>query len=180
MQKGKGAVEVRNAAALERKDLSERVTAMTKVSPPWSAANLIERSVGGQGAELDLSAALRTMEILTDKVNAVQAGDMSGMKEMLVSQAHSLDSLFLTLTSNALKGGRLERQEKLLKLALRVQSQCRATIETLNNVLHPRLFVNAKQANVATNQQINNSSREAENEKAPNELLDAGSSAATE
>ena len=61
-----------------------------------------------------------------------------------------------------------------LKLALRAQSQCRATLETLTEEKKPRSVAIVGQANIAHgHQQINNGlTRSADTERVPNELLD--------
>src|SRR5689334_10192850 len=64
-----------------------------------------------------------------------------------------------------------------MRMALRAQSQCRATLETLAAIKNPPV-VFAKRTNVTTGpQQINNgvapSSRVGENESSPSKLLEA-------
>ena len=75
--------------------------------------------------------------------------------------------------STAIQQTGLRQIEGMMKLALRTQSQSRATIETLSNVKNPRQFITAKQANIAEVQQVNNGpspalAPEKEYEKAPN------------
>ena len=64
--------------------------------------------------------------------------------------------------------------ETYFRLALKAQSQCRATLETLSTIKNPPVIF-AKQANISTgNQQINNAvstSRTENNKKQQNELL---------
>ncbi|HQN47653.1 MAG TPA: hypothetical protein PK034_11470, partial [Rugosibacter sp.] len=65
-------------------------------------------------------------------------------------------SLFVKLAETGLQADLLRQQETALRLALKAQSQCRATLETLANIKNPPV-VYAKQANVTTGpQQINN------------------------
>lgn len=62
----------------------------------------------------------------------------------------------MKLAETGLQADLLRQQETALRLALKAQSQCRATLETLANIKNPPV-VYAKQANVTTNpQQINN------------------------
>ena len=73
---------------------------------------------------------------------------------MLANQALALQSLFSRLTERALSQSAMTNIEAFMRLALRAQSQCRATLETLSSLNKaPTVFAN--QANVATNQQIN-------------------------
>jgi hypothetical protein len=61
-----------------------------------------------------------------------------------------------------------------LRLALKAQSQCRATLETLSAIKNPPVVI-AKQANISNgHQQINNgvpATRTEKNENTQNELL---------
>ncbi len=63
-----------------------------------------------------------------------------------------------------------------MRMALRAQSQCRATLETLSNIKHPPV-VYAKQANITTGpQQINNGTaapRARESDSEQTQLLEA-------
>src|SRR6267154_1966063 len=53
-----------------------------------------------------------------------------------------------------------------MRLALKAQSQCRTTIETLAEIKNPRPVAFVKQANIADNQQINTGPQQS------NELID--------
>ena len=100
---------------------------------------------------------------------------------MLMGQAMALNVMFGELTcrsANNLNGGTEYRpsMEAYLKMALRVQNQCRMTLETLSNIKNPPL-VYAKQANIANGpQQVNNCSMHRahaeENQTQPNKLLE--------
>jgi hypothetical protein len=81
----------------------------------------------------------------------VKAGDLEGM---LTSQAVTLNAVFTTLTHSARSTKLLDHFDHYLRLALRAQSQCRATLETLAVVKNPPVF--AKQANAAGQQVVNN------------------------
>jgi hypothetical protein len=81
--------------------------------------------------------------------------DMKRAESMLVAQAYSLNAIFTKL---ALKAGHAEymsQMEANLRLALKAQSQCRSTLETLAAIKNPPIF--AKQANISHgHQQVNN------------------------
>jgi len=108
---------------------------------------------------------------------AVSGGDLSRVEHMLAAQLHSLDAIFNTLAHRAKlnMGTHLDATECYLKLALRAQSQCRATAETLAAVKNPPV-VFAKQANIAHgHQQVNNGvpvAHAGQNQNLPNELLE--------
>ena len=71
-------------------------------------------------------------------------------------------------------GEYLEAFEAYLKLALRAQSQCRATLETLAEIKHPRSVAFVEQANIAHgHQQVNNApTRADEIENSQSKLLE--------
>lgn len=103
--------------------------------------------------QLDVSALI---DALRHQTQAVQTGDLRAAEAMLMNQATALQSLFVKLTETGLQASLLRQQETALRLALKAQSQCRATLETLANIKNPPV-VYAKQANVTTGpQQINN------------------------
>lgn len=125
----------------------------------------------------ELTAQLDTpslLDALREQTQVVQQGDMKVAEAMLINQATALQSLFVKLTETGLKTGMLRQQETALRLALKAQSQCRATLETLANIKNPPV-VYAKQANVTTGpQQINNgvhSARSGDNTGAPQEKI---------
>lgn len=75
---------------------------------------------------------------------------------MLICQATTLDALFCSLTRRAVAQEMLHPYEVHFRLALRAQSQCRATLETLATIKNPLVLI-AKQANIANGpQQVNN------------------------
>jgi len=98
-------------------------------------------------------------------------GNLEKAESMLASQAHTLDALFHHLLRRfALNVGVYTTvAEKYMKLALKAQSQCRTTLDSLVSMKrHPAELI--RQTNIAHgHQQVNNF---AEKEKAPNELLE--------
>lgn len=132
----------------------------------------------GTFGEQDMSELYASM---LDKVRAVKDGSLAGPEAMLTSQAVALDIIFAELARRAAMnmGEYIEPTERYLRLALKAQAQCRATIETLAALKNPPI-VYARQANIsAGHQQINNhaaGSSPAENPATPqNELLEAQS-----
>ena len=110
------------------------------------------------------------VDTLTEQTQAAAAGNLTRAEEMLAAQAHTLDALFNHLTRRALNGEYLEQMDVYLKMALRAQSQCRATWETLSTVQNPPMVGYVKQANIAHgHQQVNNARK---NSKPRNELLE--------
>lgn len=110
---------------------------------------------------------------------AIHNNDMSRAESMLIAQAHTLDGLFAKLASHALTSNDLGKFERYMKLALKAQSQSRATLQTLGDVKAPKQIAFVKQANIGNQVQVNNNStataraRTRKKQKEPNELLEA-------
>ena len=132
------------------------------------AAGMAEMIVGGLAAnaitavgfsrqlgELDLTECVAALVTLTQRV---KDGDLGDAESLLTAQGVVLNTIFTELTRRSLvnMGDYLDAAERYLRLALKAQSQCRATIETLALMKNPPL-VFAKQANIAHGpQQVNN------------------------
>ena len=96
---------------------------------------------------------------INDEVRSVLKGDMSRPEEMLVAQAHTLDVMFNSLAQRAalnINGGYPQAAETYLRMALKAQSQCRTTLESLSEIKNLRGATFIKQQNVANQQQVNN------------------------
>lgn len=119
------------------------------------------------------------MDQLRDQATAVNRGDLSQAEAMLMNQATALQSLFARLAERGMGCDHAPAFEANMRMALRAQSQCRATIETLATIKNPPI-VYARQANIANGpQQVNNgvsSTPHAREEKQvqSNELLTDG------
>jgi hypothetical protein len=95
---------------------------------------------------------------LSKQCNATSSGDLGRPEAMLTAQAHTLDAIFNHLAKRAANniGHYPETVERYMRLALRAQGQCRATLETLATIKNPPMVI-ARQANVTSGpQQINN------------------------
>ena len=73
--------------------------------------------------------------------------------------------------------GDLDGMERYMRLALKAQSQSRATLQTLGDLKVPKQIAFVQQANIGNQVQVNNESGSArpharKNKKAPNELLE--------
>lgn len=112
---------------------------------------------------------------LVAQCDSVSKGDLSRPEALLVAQAHTLDAIFQNLARRASSnmGQYLDAAETYLRLALKAQSQCRATLEALAAIKSPPV-VYARQANIAAGpQQINNNPAGAqESETEPTKLLE--------
>lgn len=86
-------------------------------------------------------------------------GDMTRAEALLVAPAHTLDAIFHKLARKASHCEYLNQFDANLRLALKAQNQCRATLETLAEIKNPMRGAYVRQANIAAgHQQVNNGS----------------------
>ena len=119
-------------------------------------------------------------DCLRKQTQATIDGDLKRGETMLTAQAHTLDAIFNNLARWAINCKHVENADCYLKLALRAQSQCRATWEALATIKNPPMVGYVKQANIAHgHQQVNNAPFSAsgapparENPNPQNELLE--------
>lgn len=149
--------------------------AQVVTSPVTQAITTIDRLTSDFG-EVDIGALAAE---LTAQCQAVtRDGSLKRAEGMLIAQAHTLDALFNRLTRGALASDYLDQFEAKLRLALKAQSQCRATLEALAEIKQPRPVAFVQQANIGEHVQVNNTvpaapARVAKTETPPNELLEA-------
>lgn len=112
----------------------------------------LQKNLAGESATSD-----SLMLAVDEQVERVQAGDMSEVEAMLLSQAISLQTTYASLARKAAAQEYLKTYQVHMTLALKAQAQSRATLEALIELKHPRhppTFV--KQANIANGpQQVN-------------------------
>ena len=125
--------------------------------------------------ETDLNSLIIELAKQNEKVGG---GDLRRAENMLMTQAHTLDAIFNELARRAAAnmGEYINATDRYLRLALKAQSQCRATLETLATIKNPPVIY-AKQANIANGpQQVNNGTSPAhvggETSIEPNKLLE--------
>jgi len=134
--------------------------------------------------ELSLTDCAKVMKSAAQVLND---GDLSATVTMLSAQAVALNAMFGELARRASlnMGQHLGAAESYMRLALKAQGQCRATLETLATIKNPPLVI-ARQANINNGgqQQVNNGSpgqsppvragaRAGENADRPNKLLES-------
>ncbi len=151
--------------------------AQALMRPSTLAANSIAalKFAADQTDVVSLTIALREQQALVTGKN-----DLCRAEGMLIAQAHVLDALFNRELMTAMRQDALPQFEAHAKLAMRAQSQCRATLETLAAIKNPPNATFVKQANIAHGpQQVNNgpspageSSRTREADNAQNRLLE--------
>lgn len=161
------------AAELEKARDVQIAGIATRASLP--AALVITDFAKGSLGEISLGDVLASLNEHADKI---KGGDLARIEAMLGGQAAALNTMFAELARRGARnmGEYMGAAETYLKLALRAQSQCRATLETLAAIKQPPV-VFAKQANIAHGaQQVNNEAagiaRVEETKNPPNELLE--------
>lgn len=171
-------VEPHNALKVSTKPGVDTSTTLANVAlrPSVRAAVSVQRFVKPEFGDVDLTA---LADELSSQITTVTGGDLRRAEAMLIAQAHVLEGIFHELARRAglNMGEYLQAAETYMRLALKAQSQCRATLETLVTMKNPPVaFV--RQANIAHGpQQVNNAPavdapRARESEIAPNELLE--------
>ena len=164
------------AAVTESIDKAQHAEALSKalMVPSVPHAVVVQTYMRGvAGIDVDQEA---VRNALRDEARAVVSGDLQSAERMLTAQANSLNAVCidLMLRANANLGEYMSVAETYLKLALKAQNQCRATLETLATIKNPPI-VYARQANFAAGpQQVNNGvpAHAGKNGTPPNELLE--------
>lgn len=141
------------AKSPQQADEKSKHIATVTTLPSANGAAVIEAFGKSSFGEQDISLLTRG---LSESMKELNAGDVRRVENMLYGQAHALQSIFVNLARRASGQEYLKQYETFLRLALKAQSQCRATLETLAAIKNPPVVI-ARQANIANgHQQINN------------------------
>lgn len=153
-------------------DSRRSVIAMMSVRPSLQAAGTIE-AFQSFGELTSLTALVAELE---RHVKDVSAGDLAIAEGLLVTQALALNTIFGALARRANSSQPLSAFETYLRLALKAQSQCRTTLETLALVKNPAPIAFVRQANIGHQVQVNNGESRAGKQPGaeipPNKLLE--------
>lgn len=141
--------------------------------PEVNAAIVMESyAIGGK---TDLAALITELE---HSLEPLGSNDLSQAEHMLMSQATALQSMFTSLSRRAMQQETMSNMDTFLRMALKAQSQCRMTLETLTTIKNPPVIY-ARQANITSGpQQVNNGvaptthAHAEKTEKPQNELLE--------
>lgn len=95
---------------------------------------------------------------LAAQVKAVNQGDMQRTEGILISQAQALDAIFVNLMRRSMNQQSLIQWEAYMRMGMKAQSQCRATLQALAEIKNPHPVAFVKQANINNggHQQVNN------------------------
>lgn len=129
------------------KDIAEALT-----RPEIGAAAVIEAWSPNTHDVNDLA------EVLSKQVAAVNGGKLERTEGILISQAQTLDAIFVNLMRRSVNKTSLAHWETYMRMGMKAQSQCRATLQALAEIKNPRSVAFVKQANINNGgqQQINN------------------------
>ena len=157
---------------LQRKETQAQALARTVTSPECLSASVLTICQNIEHTQVN-----EMIDQLKAQSAAIHNDDLSRAESMLIAQAHTLDGLFAKLASHALTSNELGKLERYMKLALKAQSQARATLQTLGDIKAPKQIAFVKQANIGNQVQVNNTTtahaRTRKKQKEPNELLEA-------
>lgn len=80
-----------------------------------------------------------SMGVMLEESRAVIKGDLTTLKATLVAQAATLDATFTELVRRSClnMGEHLDASERYMRLALKAQANCRATIEAIDKLQRP-------------------------------------------
>lgn len=124
-------------------------------SPEYSAYRVISSADGKTITYADVDVPSLMNELRTQST-AANRGNFAHAEAMLMNQATALQTLFTNMVERANNQSLMPNLEGFMRMALRAQNQCRATLETLAAIKNPPV-VFAKQANINHgNQQVNN------------------------
>ena len=150
--------EPSNALPVEAKSQADVGAAVAEtLSRPGVAAARVVRLFNLTAAPDDSLTLRAVIGEMNKQIEAVHGGDMARPEAILTAQAHALNAMFTHMAERAYQQTGTPQIQCLMGLALRAQSQCRATIETLADIKNPRPVAFVRQANFANGpQQVNN------------------------
>lgn len=162
-------------AQLDKEETSVRY-AKASIGASTMSAVLSESFTKTMFPDMDFS---DVANALSDKIKEVQAGDTKSIEAMLIGQAQALQTMFVCLGRQAVCKSQLNQYTAFMNLALKAQSQSRATIQALIELKYPKQATFVKQANIANgHQQVNNATNThapahaRENQNPQNKLLE--------
>jgi hypothetical protein len=159
------ALEVPRTPGKSRHELFAEVSLSAPMLGGVAAKPWAEKTMGGIGLN-------EALAVVQNKANAAADGDLHAAKAMLMAQAITLDAIFNDMARRA--AGLIQTKpdgnwtftagtmDAVTRIAFKAQGQCRATLQTLGELVNPRSIAFIKQApgsqaNVANGpQQVNN------------------------
>jgi hypothetical protein len=119
----------------ESKLKDARSTAKLAIHPGVNAALVIKEFAEVFGG-LD---AVEVGELAAHLKDGMNDNDLRECEAMLYSQAHALQAVFVDALLQVKKQGWFSTSEAYMRIGLKAQSQCRATLETLATIKNPHV-----------------------------------------
>lgn len=141
----------------------------------WGHAHTAEAFLRPSHGEMDMAMLSRMLDA---QMADASAGKLGHLEQTLAGQAMALNAIFHEMARRAAANmsGPPREMERYMRLAMKAQSQCRCTVETLAEIKNPRQVAFVTQANIAQNQQVNNGTppraRTGKNRSSQNKLLE--------
>ena len=141
-----------NLIGADTRDEIDLMTARTLTRPEIGAAAIMEK---WNPDTYDVNVLASE---LAAQVKAVNQGDMQRTEGILLSQAQALDAIFVNLMRRSVNQSTMTHWEAYMRMGMKAQSQCRATLQVLAEIKNPRPVAFVKQANINNggHQQVNN------------------------
>lgn len=169
------AAAIANPADMSRPEKVAFLAAEGSTGHATTAATFLAPSHG----EMDFGMLSR---MLDKQMEQARKGNLGHLEMTLAGQAIALNAIFHEMARRAAANmGQAPREmERYMRLAMKAQSQCRCTVETLAEIKNPRQVAFVTQANIAQNQQVNNAAppraRTGRKPSTQNKLLEAEAS----
>lgn len=114
---------------------NDRALGDVAINPIGGAALVTQALNRGYFGELPLPGLYQALHDLTE---AAKAGDLADQRALLVSQSVSLNAIFVELVRRAAAnmGEHMHATDHYMRLALKAQAQCRATVEALDRLVN--------------------------------------------
>jgi hypothetical protein len=153
----------------------ERQLTEVALDPMLTNASTCVGYMAAQHGEIDITEA---MGVLSDAAKEVNGGKLDRLEATLSAQAEALNAIFTSLANRAsLKiGSDLNSAERLLRLSMKAQAQCRATVEAISLIKNPPVFARQANINNGGQQQVNNGSMPADVERSARTHAGGGNS----
>lgn len=154
----KGNKKLNKDAEEKEKQSKKEFAATVPLYASYMNASLLEPFAKPITNEIDLLSLVVTLD---KNIEEIKSGNMSSLEAMLISQAQALQTIFVSLGMKASGQSQLKHYTAFMTLALKAQSQSRATIQALVELKYPKQIAFVKQANIAQgHQQVNNGAPE--------------------
>ena len=169
--KGKGTAQPDpNALRVEVQPDDNESEKLAELATDGALTAITLQAYAGGGPTLGVTELLDAMRKAGDET---VAGDMGRFERVLTNQFLTLDALFNNLAQRSGRQDTFKGIEVLMRLALKAQSQARATAETLALMKNPMPII--RQTNISNGpQQVNNGQHAGaeKDQNNPNELLE--------